>query len=100
MTKTHRVGSITLGIILILFGILLLTSIFVPALTYANILQFWPVTFILLGCEILFANFRSEKVHFRYDGWSILFLFFVLIFSTSMGILDYCVTHFPQYINI
>lgn len=100
MTRTHRVGSITFGSILIILGILLTVHIFVPSLTYTSIMQFWPVTFIVLGCEVLFANIRSEKVAFRYDGWSIFFLFTVLIFAGCMGILDYCLVHWPEYAHV
>ena len=32
--RTHRVGSITLGSALVLFGILFLVHLFVPVLTY------------------------------------------------------------------
>ncbi len=99
MIKTHRVGSVTFGSILIVLGVLLTLHVFVPALTYANIMQFWPVTFIVLGCEVLFANIRSEKVAFRYDGWSIFFLFSVLIFAGCMGVLDYYLINWPEYVG-
>ena len=86
--KTHRVGTITLGCMLIVFGILLLLHLFIPALTYTTILNYWPVSFILLGLEVLATNIRSNKVTFIYDGWSIILLFFILGFTMFMGITE------------
>ena len=100
MIKTHRVGSITFGSILIVLGVLLTLHVFIPALSYSSIMQFWPVTLIVLGCEVLFANIRSHKVEFRYDGWSIFFLFSVLFFAGCMGILDYWLACCGQGIRI
>ena len=65
--RTHRVGSITLGSALVLFGILFLVHLFVPVLTYEIIFHIWPCIFILLGIEILLAN-RKKNVEFVYDG--------------------------------
>lgn len=59
--RTHRVGSITLGSALVLFGILFLVHLFVPVLTYEIIFHIWPCIFILLGIEILLAN-RKKNV--------------------------------------
>lgn len=98
--RTHRVGTITFGSILILLGILLLIHLFVPTLSYSAIISYWPVTLILLGIEILAANFRSEKVTFVYDGWAIFLLFMVLCFTGCMGILDWIMVNLPNYIHI
>ncbi|MCM1158085.1 MAG: DUF5668 domain-containing protein [Bacteroidales bacterium] len=97
--KTHKVGTITFGCVLIVLGILLILHLFIPALTYTAILNYWPVTLILLGIEILMANFRSEKVTFTYDGWSILLMFMVLGFTMCMGILDWMLVNLPQHVN-
>ena len=95
-TKIHRVGSITFGTILIILGILLLLRLIIPAITYTAILNFWPVTLILLGLEVLIANLRSEQVAFQFDGWSVFFLFMVLCFTMCIGIMDYILVHLPQ----
>ncbi len=95
--KTRRVGTTTFGCVLILLGVLLILQLFVPALNYTVILDFWPVTLILLGIEILLANAHSETTKFIYDGWSIVLMFLILGFSTCMGIADYILIHLPQY---
>lgn len=96
--KTHRVGTITFGCILVLLGILLLLHTFIPTLTYAAILNYWPVVLIALGIEILIANSRSGKVNFSYDGWSIFLMFMILLFTECMGILDWILTNYPEHI--
>lgn len=98
--KTHRVGTITFGCILIVLGVLLIVHLFVPNLTYTAILNYWPVTLILLGIEILVANFRSEKETFTYDGWSIVLMFLILGFTMCMGILDWILVNVPNHIYL
>lgn len=98
--KTHRVGTITFGCILIVLGVLLIVHLFMPKLTYTAILNYWPVTLILLGIEILVANFRSEKETFTYDGWSIVLMFLILGFTMCMGILDWILVNVPNHIYL
>ena len=61
IVKTRRVGSVTLGITMVCFGILFLIHIFCPKLDYTVIFQCWPVTFIILGLEILVCNKRDGE---------------------------------------
>lgn len=98
--KIHRVGSITFGIIMIILGTLLLLKLIIPAITYTTILNFWPVTLILLGLEILIANTRSEHVTFQYDGWSIFYLFMIIGFTICIGVMDFVLTHFSQQLML
>lgn len=98
--KTHKIGTFTFGLILITLGVLLVLHIFIPALSYTAILNFWPVVLILLGIEILIANFRSDHVTFIYDGWSIFFLFMTLGFTMCMGILDFILVNIPEHFII
>lgn len=98
--KTHKVGTITFGCILILLGILLIVHLFMPTLTYTAILNYWPITLIALGIEILVANFRSAKVAFTYDGWAIFLMFVIIGFTMCLGILDWMLIHFPEHIYL
>ena len=50
---THRVGTLTLGCMLILFGILFLIHMIVPVIGYLFIFRLWPCIFIMLGIEVL-----------------------------------------------
>lgn len=82
--RTHRVGSITLGSALVLFGILFLVHLFVPVLTYEIIFHIWPCIFILLGIEILLAN-RKKNVEFVYDGKAVFLTITLTFFAMLMA---------------
>lgn len=86
--RTHRIGTVTLGIALVLFGSLFLIHLFVPALNYQMIFHFWPSILILLGIEVLVGNHRmGEK--FVYDGGAVVLLIVLSIFAMGMGLIDY-----------
>ena len=88
--RTRRVGSVTFGLTLILFGILFLVHIVVPSLNYEMIFNFWPLIFILLGVEILVENHRSNALNckFVYDFPAILMLVVMLLFAMVMAAVD------------
>lgn len=92
IVRTRRVGSVTFGLTLILFGVLFLLHIVIPALHYELIFQFWPVVFVLLGIEILVENRRSNEKQYRfiYDFPAILMLIVMLLFSMVMAAADLC----------
>lgn len=94
--RIHRLGTVTFGLILIVFGIGFLVHIFNPDVTYHTICQFWPCALLSLGIEVLISTFSKEKA--KYDGWSIALCFLVILFSVCMAGLewffDYCVKFF------
>lgn len=96
ISRTHRVGTLTSGSMLILFGTLFLIHIFVPALQYRFIFRLWPLIFIFLGIEILIGNFRSERlqkeetVNFIYDKSAIILTFCLTFFSMLIAAVDFC----------
>lgn len=96
--RTRRVGSVTFGLTLILFGVLFLINIMLPALHYEVIFRLWPVVFIFLGIEILAENHRSnaEKCRFVYDFPAIIMLVLLLLFAMMMAAVDYAFTY--QYL--
>lgn len=93
--RTRRVGSVTFGITLILFGVLFLVHIVLPMLHYELIFRMWPVVFIVLGMEILVENHRSnaEKCRFVYDFPAIVMLILMLLFAMMMAAVDYAITY-------
>lgn len=92
--RTRRVGSVTFGLTLILFGVLFLIHIVLPTLHYELIFRLWPVVFIILGAEILLENRRSnaEKCRFIYDFPAIIMLAMMLLFAMVMAAVDYTIT--------
>lgn len=93
--RTRRVGSVTFGLTLILFGVLFLVNMILPTLHYEVIFRLWPVIFIFLGIEILVENHRSntEKCKFVYDFPAIVMLALVLLFAMLMAAVDYAFTY-------
>ena len=86
--RTHRVGSITFGVLLVLFGSLFLLHVFVPALQYTMIFRLWPCIFILLGLEVLVSS-RKEGTTYTYDGMAIFLTMLLTFFACVMAFLEY-----------
>lgn len=83
--RVHRVGTITFGCVLILFGILFITHMFLPDLTYGIIFRLWPCIFILLGIEVLLSNIRLKDTTFVYDKASVFLLIVLAFFAICMA---------------
>lgn len=96
--RTRRVGSVTFGLTLILFGVLFLVHIAMPSLNYEVIFNFWPSVFILLGVEILVENHRSnsENCKFVYDFPAIIMLVMMLLFAMVMAAAEFSMQHYQD----
>lgn len=75
--KIRRVGTFTLGLVLVAAGVLLLLNSFVPGFDLRWALRLAPVVLIGLGIEVLIYSARPD-VKLKYDGVSI-FLCIVLL---------------------
>ena len=93
--RIHRVGTITLGISLILAGVLFMVSTIFPVITYEMIFQFWPIIFIALGVEILLANYKADK--FQYDGGAIIILILLTFFAMGMAGMEIFFQHCTKF---
>lgn len=93
--NTRRVGSITCGILLILFGSLFLVHMFWPALSLEVIMKLWPLILIALGCEMLISNIRKENQEevLRYDKGAIALVILLSLFALGMGMMEFIITH-------
>lgn len=96
--RTHRVGTLTLGIILIAFGVLFLLRIFMAALSYDIIFKLWPFIFIFLGVEILIANFKPNQEKLIYDKSAIAIMIILSFFAVGMAITEFVITHASTYL--
>jgi len=78
--KQRRVGTLTLGLTLILIGVIIPLSLIFKekALT---MLQFAPIVLIALGIEVLYYAFKYKEEKFKYDGLSI-FMVIMITFVT------------------
>ena len=92
--KRWRVGSLSMGLILLASGILMLVSLIIRINVLDVLLTFWPVIMICLGIEILLHLFVRKSddsdSKLRYDTLSILFISFLLVISIGF----YAVTYF------
>lgn len=95
-SRTHRVGTITLGIGLVGVGALFLAHMFLPEMSYEFIYKVWPVIFILLGIEILLANGR-RNVEFVYDKTAIGLVAVLIVFSMFMAVIGFAVETGTKY---
>lgn len=103
--RLRKVGTITLGAMLILFGVLFLLRIFFEYISYEFVFRLWPVIFIFLGLEILYANFRhtDENNKIVYDKTAFFLLIILTFFAIGMAITEVCIDyanmHLINYIN-
>lgn len=94
--KIRRIGTVTAGTMLILYGILFLVHIFFPVLDYRLIFNFWPIVFILLGTEILFG-IGKEGTEFKYDGGAIFLILVMAFFAMGMAGADWFMDYAEKY---
>lgn len=97
--KAHRVGTITLGGMLITFGVLFLLRIFLIDLSYEIIFKLWPIIFIFLGSEILIANFKqSQEEKMIYDKTAFALIIILSFFAMGMAITELCISYTNAHI--
>lgn len=87
-TRTHRVGSFTTGLSMIVFGSLFLIHLYFPQISYETIFRLWPFLLISLGAEVLLSNYTDRK--FVYDRTSIVLMIVMTFFSMCMAGADLC----------
>lgn len=94
--RERRVGTFTLGIVLLVFGILFLLHIFFPEMQYYFIFMLWPVIFILLGGEVLYYALHQKQLQYKYDFAAIIIIMMLVIFALCMAGADWMYQHYPQ----
>ena len=97
--RSKRIGSVTLGLTLIVFGVLFFLSIFIKNVDYLYVAKFWPVIFIFLGIEMLISAFSKHPENAKIDVPSCIMTFVLMGFSMVMAALQFAVEAFPQYFN-
>lgn len=84
--RKWRVGTFSMGMLLIFMGVLLLIGRIKNVSSINIILNWWPIIIIILGIEILVHVYfsREDQPRVKYDVFSIFFIIFILI--ASLGI--------------
>ncbi|KAJ51981.1 hypothetical protein BD780_004263 [Clostridium tetanomorphum] len=93
--RQWKVGSLTLGLTLVLIGIMFMIGNIIDMSLLGNLIRFWPIILILLGIEILCSGYMSQKNNekLKLSGTSI-FMFFVLfsicgVLFISSNVIDF-----------
>jgi UDP-N-acetylmuramyl pentapeptide phosphotransferase/UDP-N-acetylglucosamine-1-phosphate transferase len=89
MARTHRVGTFTLGGMLITFGIIFLLRIFLSTISFGIIFKLWPIIFIFLGLEILIANFNQKEEKLVYDKTAFALIIILSFFAMGMSMVEF-----------
>lgn len=84
--RKWRVGTISMGLLLIATGLILVISEFQGFNGAGLILRWWPVILIVLGLEILvYILFsKEEQPKIKYDGLSIFLVILVILVSSAV----------------
>ncbi len=73
-----RIGTLTVGIFLVVLGVLLLTQLITGTSMAQNLINVWPIILVTLGIEILYYRYRMPQGDkLRYDFVSMLVLFLI-----------------------
>lgn len=87
--RTHRVGTITTGLCMVIFGVLLLLHTMFDIVEYQMIFSLWPMILIGLGMEMLLSNcFAKQMV---YDKGSVVLLILMAFFAIGMAVAEVCI---------
>ncbi len=100
VTRTHKVGTITLGITLIFFGVLFITKLFTNILDYEFILKLWPVIFISLGFEVLISYITRQKERLVYDNGAVFIMILLTLFAICMACVELAIDYMHIYVRV
>lgn len=84
--RKWRVGTLSLGILMIVLGVVMLTAQFNQVAILDMLLTWWPLILVLIGTEILVQVYtaRDEQPKVKYDAFSILIILIMVFFSIGM----------------
>lgn len=88
--RQRRIGTITLGVSLVLFGILFMIRIFGGILNYTLIFHLWPLILVALGMEILYYNCLAPEKAGTYDFAAIIILIMIVFLQCAWLALTWC----------
>ena len=93
--RTHRVGAVTTGVSMIVFGVMFLLHTCFRIVSYEIIFKCWPLVLIGLGIELILSNAMDKK--FIYDKGAIVLLILVAFFAMGMAGADLCFSYIEPH---
>ncbi|EPY2276716.1 MULTISPECIES: LiaI-LiaF-like domain-containing protein [Clostridium] len=100
MLKGRRVGTLTAGIILVVFGIMFLLRLTTDNINISLIASLWPIILVLLGIEIIIAYIINKEEKMKYDFGAIILVIILVFFAMGMGTAEFIITHWAQFKGI
>jgi membrane-bound ClpP family serine protease len=99
--RKWRVGTFSMGILLILVGALLLFGELNSMSTVKLIFTWWPVVLITLGFEVLAHVYFSREEHpkVQYDGFSIFIILVIIMISLGVYGVKFAIENIPEIRN-
>lgn len=94
--RERRVGTFTLGIVLVIFGVLFLLQTFISELNYYFIFEMWPLILIMLGCEVLYYALNQKQIKYKYDFAAIIIIMMLVVFAMCMAGVDWVYQNAPK----
>lgn len=85
--RVHRLGTVTAGLMLVVFGVLFLVHMFVRDVSYRFILQLWPLILICLGVELLISQTQKQR-KLVYDKGALFVMILMVTFSMGMAFVN------------
>ncbi len=86
--RIHRVGTVTAGMGMVVFGILFLLNTLFDLMSYQVIFSLWPILLIGLGIELLLSNLVKSKI--VYDKTAVFLLIVMTFFVMGLACADVC----------
>ncbi|CUU49141.1 MULTISPECIES: hypothetical protein [Clostridium] len=97
MIKGRKVGTLTSGLALVIFGIMFLLRLFITNLSVLLIVSMWPLILVSVGIEIIAAYIINNQEKMQYDFSAIILVIILVFFAMGMGGAEFIVTHSPQF---
>ena len=102
MTRSRKIGVLTLGVSLVVFGLLFLLRLFIPWFDYLYVMRFWPVILILLGVEVLVTALLPKaegEPRPKVDVLSVVVLFLTLFVAFALGAAQFALEQLPGLLD-
>lgn len=81
--RRWRVGTLSLGVLLIVLGVIMLAAQFRQVVILDALLTWWPLVLVLIGAEILWHVYsaKESEPRIKYDVFS-MFIIFIVVFCS------------------
>ena len=97
MIKGRRVGTLTAGIVLVMFGIMFLLRLVTNNINILLITSLWPLILVSVGIEIIVAYIINKEEKIQYDFGAIILVIILVFFAMGMGGAEFIISHLSEF---